>query len=207
MSLQTFLIFLPACLALNMVLGPNNVLSMMIGAEQGLKPAAIAYLGRFFAFSILILITALGLGTLLAASAQVFLLIKFIGAAYLLWIGYQLLRSKSETLDHTSQTPPQDFKTLIIKDFNIAIANPKAILIFTAFFPQFIQLDHYWADFFTLGVSFLCLEFFAVLCYAILGAKLITVLKRENLGLINKASGVLMIVFGFALAFVKKPSA
>jgi len=50
MNLNTFLLFLPACLALNMVLGPNNVLSIMIGAEQGLKSAAIAYLGRFFCF-------------------------------------------------------------------------------------------------------------------------------------------------------------
>lgn len=73
----------------------------MIGAEQGLKSAAIAYLGRFFAFIILIFITALGLGTLLTASAQIFLMIKFIGAIYLLWIGYQLLTSKANMQDET----------------------------------------------------------------------------------------------------------
>lgn len=207
MTLHTFLIFLPACLALNMVLGPNNVLSIMIGAEQGLKSAAIAYIGRFFAFSILILITALGLGTLLAASTQVFLVIKFVGAAYLLWIGLQLLRSQQRPQHGITNAVQQDKKSLIKKDFTIAIANPKAILIFTAFFPQFIQLEYYWSDFFILGTSFLILEFFAVLCYALLGAKLIAVLKQERLGLINKISGVLMIAFGFALAFVKKPSA
>lgn len=207
MNLNTFLLFLPACLALNMVLGPNNVLSIMIGAEQGLKSAAIAYLGRFFAFIILIVITALGLGTLLTASAQIFLMIKFIGAIYLLWIGYQLLTSKANMQDETMTTYNQDIKLLIKKDFNIAIANPKAILIFTAFFPQFIHLDHYWSDFMTLGVIFLCLEFFAVLCYALLGAKLVKMLKRERFGMINKISGVLMITFGLALAFMKKPSA
>lgn len=207
MSLNTFLIFLPACLALNMVLGPNNVLSLMIGAEQGLKSALIAYIGRFFAFVILIMITALGLGTLLAASSQVFLIIKFVGAAYLLWIGYQLLRSSHQPSTITNEAPSQNLRALIKKDFNIAIANPKAILIFTAFFPQFIQLEHYWSDFLILGTSFLALEFFAVLCYALLGAKLIAVLKQERLGVINKISGILMIAFGFALALVKKPSA
>lgn len=59
----------------------------------------------------------------------------------------------------------------------------------------------------TLGVIFLCLEFFAVLCYALLGAKLVKMLKRERFGMINKISGVLMITFGLALAFMKKPSA
>jgi len=67
MNIEALLLFIPACMALNMVLGPNNVLSMSIGAQHGLKAAAWAYLGRLIAFSLLIGLCALGLGSLLAA--------------------------------------------------------------------------------------------------------------------------------------------
>lgn len=95
MSLHTYLLFLPACFALNMAFGPNNVLSLSNGARNGVLHSVTASFGRLAAFAIMIAITGFGMGALLLASETLFLVLKFGGAAYLVWLGIKLLRSKS----------------------------------------------------------------------------------------------------------------
>ena len=93
MSLQTFSLFVPACFAINMAFGPNNVLSLSNGARDGVRMSVLASFGRLVAFAIMIAIAGLGLGALLLASQTLFTVIKFAGAAYLVWIGVKLIRS------------------------------------------------------------------------------------------------------------------
>lgn len=70
MPLETLLLFVPACFALNMVVGPNNLLSITIGARHGLRTALLAAAGRLVAFAIMIAVAALGMGPLLASARQ-----------------------------------------------------------------------------------------------------------------------------------------
>src|ERR1700761_5277151 len=93
MSLQTFSIFLPACFAINMAFGPNNVLSLSNGARDGVRASVLASSGRIVAFAIMIAIAGLGLGALLLAAAAVFRVINRAGPPYLVWIGIKLTRS------------------------------------------------------------------------------------------------------------------
>ena len=84
-------LFIPACFALNCAPGPNNMMAFSNAARLGFVMACLGGLGRIPAFAALIGITVLGLGAVLAASAEAFLLIKIAGAVYLVYTGFQLL--------------------------------------------------------------------------------------------------------------------
>ncbi|MBB4102036.1 LysE family translocator [Allorhizobium borbori] len=208
MTLQTILWFIPACFALNMAFGPNNLLALTNGAREGVAVTLIASLGRILAFALMIAVTALGLGALLMASEVLFSTVKWAGAAYLVWLGIKLLRSGAPTLAALGavnrHTP---VKVLARQEFLIAIGNPKAILIFTAFFPQFIDRDQYMTSFAVLGIIFLLLELAAIAIYAALGTRLRAIAgNASRFRTLNRISGGLMIGFGVMLALASRPS-
>ena len=130
-----------------MAFGPNNVLSLSNGARDGVRLSVLASFGRLLAFAIMIAIAGLGLGALLMASQTLFTLIKFAGAAYLVWIGVKLLRAGpalvAQRADVASDRPPARLGKLAKQEFWVAAGNPKAILVFTAFFPQFVDRSAY----------------------------------------------------------------
>ncbi|SAK48120.1 lysine exporter protein LysE/YggA [Caballeronia hypogeia] len=209
MSLQTFSLFLPACFAINMAFGPNNVLSLSNGARDGVRASVLASLGRIVAFAIMIAIAGLGLGALLLASQTLFTVIKLAGAAYLVWIGVKLIRSGPSLVvkEEGALRGPVSLARLTKQEFWVAAGNPKAILVFTAFFPQFVDRDAYATSFAILGATFLLLELVAIVIYAALGARLGS-LSRGARGFtwFNRVSGALMIGFGVMLAFVRRPA-
>nr|WP_230390563.1 LysE family translocator [Reinekea sp. G2M2-21] len=160
--------FIPACFALNMTPGPNNLLSMNNARCYGFNTAFIAGLGRLSAFAILIALAASGLAVILYASETLFLTIKIVGAAYLLWIAFNLWRSETYPVSELKNTCNR--LGLAKQEFLLAAGNPKAILIFTAFLPQFVDISaNVDEQFFVLGATFLILEMGAISIYAILG--------------------------------------
>ena len=209
MSLQTFSIFLPACFAINMAFGPTNVLSLSNGARDGVRASVLASSGRIVAFAIMIAIAGLGLGALLLASQTLFTAIKLAGAAYLVWIGVKLIRSGPSLVvkEEGVARGPVSLTRLTKQEFWVAAGNPKAILVFTAFFPQFVDRGAYATSFAILGATFLLLELVAIVIYAALGARLGS-LSRGARGFtwFNRVSGALMIAFGVMLAFVRRPA-
>jgi threonine/homoserine/homoserine lactone efflux protein len=211
MSLQTFSLFVPACFAINMAFGPNNVLSLSNGAREGVRTSVLASAGRLVACAIMIAIAGLGLGALLMASQTLFTLIKFGGAAYLVWIGIKLIRSGPALVAHANGDgaphAPTPLAKLAKQEFLVAAGNPKAILVFTAFFPQFVDRSAYATSFTVLGVTFLVLELVAIAVYAALGARLGSVANgARGFKWFNRVSGTLMIGFGIMLAFVRRPA-
>jgi threonine/homoserine/homoserine lactone efflux protein len=212
MSFQNYWLFLPACFAINMALGPNNVLSISNGARNGARCAIFVALGRLLAFSAMIAIAGLGLGALLLASGTLFTLLKFGGAAYLVWIGIKLFRSGPVPLSHTPQDAGSDrasnkLRRLAKQEFLVAAGNPKAILVFTAFFPQFVDRSAYATSFVVLGATFLMLELVAIAIYAVIGARLGALANGAGgFRWFNRVSGSIMIVFGLLLAFLRRPA-
>lgn len=210
MTLASYLLFMPACFALNMAFGPNNLLSVGNGARWGVGPAVVAALGRLLAFALMIAVAGVGMGALLATSALAFNLVKWLGAAYLVWLGIKLLRAPAPPLAAPDETAPQtpDLRALARQEFAVAIGNPKAILIFTAFFPQFVAPEAYAMSYLLLGLSFLALEMVAIALYALLGAR-VRRLARGGPAMrwFNRASGSMMIGFGLLLAAARRPGA
>ncbi|AYR19255.1 LysE family translocator [Alcaligenes faecalis] len=205
MSSTVFWLFLPACFALNMAFGPNNLLSMTVGAKQGIPTALVAAMGRLVAFAIMIVVAALGMGTLLMVSETAFTVVKFAGAAYLIWLGIKVLRASGKSSAEQTKLNKSDVWGLVRQEFFVAMGNPKAILIFTAFFPQFVDMNNYWSSFLTQGVVFLLLEVIAIAAYAYVGTRLSGAMQNaRGLRWVNRISGSMMIGFGVTLAMARR---
>ena len=141
MQLDTWLLFSGAALALSMAPGPNNLLAMFNGARHGVASAAIGGAGRLLAFALMIVVTAMGLGVVLAASETAFMIIKWGGAIYLVYLGLrewrQVFAAQADPV--TQIAADQKPKGVFWHGFIVAITNPKTLFFFVAFFPQFID--------------------------------------------------------------------
>jgi len=171
MSAQTWLLFLPAAFLMSMAPGPNNLLGLSNGLRFGVSRAMIAVTGRLIAFAVMILLTAIGLGAVLATSEMVFQIVKWGGVAYLLFLGVQIWRAPPMDLSApTGGGQGTGLFALARREFWIAAGNPKAILIFTAVFPQFVDAkEAYIPQFLMLGIGFLVTEIVAALAYVTAG--------------------------------------
>ncbi|MEO0423792.1 MAG: LysE family translocator [Pseudomonadota bacterium] len=200
-----WLLFIPACFALNLAFGPNNLLAMTHGANGGICFAQQAACGRLLAFVPMIGVSALGLGVILTASAAAFTAVKWLGAGYLIWLGISLWRSAPGAAMRRSEgrrlTRGQAFRSEAV----VAISNPKAILIFAAFFPQFVAVDAYWQSYALLGAAFLVLEAVAIAIYATFGC-FASKYAAARLPTLQRASGGTMILFGLLLLVSPAPS-
>lgn len=197
------LVFIPACFALNMAFGPNNLLSLTVGLQDGVRTAVTASSGRLVAFAIMIALTAFGVGAVLAASEFAFTVLKWLGAAYLVWLGVKILRGSASIEAPVETGRRRPLKALALQEFWTAIGNPKAILIFTAFLPQFVEPGAYWLSFSIIGAIFLALEVVAVLLYAVLGSHLNRLSRNRSVfAWLNRLSGMTMIGFGFGVALL-----
>ncbi len=199
------LIFVPACFALNLSFGPSNLLALTHAAEKGVVFAVAAAMGRLLVFIPMIAISALGLGILLTASSLVFTAAKIAGACYLIWLGWKLWQSSTAMtaggLPQTSMRLSQAFR----REGLVAIGNPKAILIFAAFFPQFVVVDAYFESYALLSAIFIALEAIAISLYATAGA-LAARTAALKLHWFQRASGVGMMLFGGLLLFARRPT-
>jgi threonine/homoserine/homoserine lactone efflux protein len=204
MTLAWFALFIPACFAINMAPGPNNLLSMTNALNFGVRVATLAGLSRLIGFSGLIVLTAVGLGALLAASEMAFTIIKWIGAAYLVYLGIKLLRAGAPAVKQENGTKP-DLFALSRQEFWISASNPKAILTFTAFFPQFLTGSGFARDMAVMGVIFLLLEIVSIVLYAMLGRSIRSMAgNASGLKWLNRVSGGLLIGAGAMLALARR---
>lgn len=169
MDLTTLTLFLPACFALNMAPGPNNLLSVSNSTRYGYRTACMAGVGRLLAFAGMIALASAGLAVVLQTSELLFSGIKILGAAYLFYLAWQLWRA-NPGMENTVSAPPVGMLALARQEFLVAAGNPKAILIFTAFLPQFVDSTQAIApQFAALGALFLILEWIAIGAYAYMG--------------------------------------
>ena len=201
MTSDQLLLFLPAAALVAASPGANNLLSLINGARAGLRPTLFSLLGRLAAFLILIAFVAGGLGALLSASELAFTVVKWLGVAYLtylgirLWISRELELGESETLEGSAWR-------LARKEFLVAITNPKAILLFTAFLPQFIvpgtaaTTQLLW-----LGAVYLPIEVCAACLYATAGSRVRKLrLTTARVRLFNRIAGGMMLSAAALLA-------
>ena len=206
MNLDVWPIFIPAAFALNMFPGPNNVLAMTNAARHGFSTALLASAGRFPPFATFVAGAAIGLGALLATSAELFAALKLIGAVYLIWLGVQMIRA--EATDPREAGADGRLATLLAREFWTAATNPKAMLVFTAFFAPFVDPTRpAFGQILALGGVALGLELVAVAIYAFAGSHIGRLSRSaRGLAIVDRVSGAALIAAGIALLFARRPA-
>jgi threonine/homoserine/homoserine lactone efflux protein len=136
-------LFVLSGLLLNITPGPDTLYIMGRSSTQGWCAGAVAALGIGAGTLVHICAAALGLSAILAASATAFTAVKFIGAAYLLYVGMTLIRSASATQPTTGTAIPRaaTMRGIFIQGFLTNVLNPKVALFFLAFLPQFVGAE------------------------------------------------------------------
>ncbi len=182
--------FLPSALLLAATPGANQLLILRNGLRHGPRPAISASLGRFAAFALMVVAVAAGLGAVLTASQVAFNAIKWCGVAYLLWLGGRTMVTAARKGSVQDQKVPENPHVraevargragelaswrLARQEFIVAASNPKAIILFTVFLPQFLAggVGHVTVPLLVLGAAYIGVEFCCACGYAALGGRL-----------------------------------
>ena len=205
MSTQSWLLYLTLVFVATATPGPAVLFITTNSLRYGWQKTISAALGNILGLFLLGLIAITGLGALLMASAAFYSVVKFLGAAYLVYLGIKLLVKPNEADSPVDYRPARSEVSggrLFWQAFVIAVTNPKAIVFLTALFPQFINTDTLIAQQFTLLIATLMFSSFGfLLLYAILASRAKRWLGNScNCRRLNRASGSLFIGFGVLLA-------
>jgi threonine/homoserine/homoserine lactone efflux protein len=206
MSLSLYLAFVGTTFLICGTPGPNMLLAMTQGINHGYGKALAGMAGTMTGMLIILAVSFGGLGAVLLASAKAFSILKFIGAAYLIYLGLKTWRMKEAALiateEPTSRSSPfSRYRTGLL----VSLFNPKAILFGVAFFPQFMDPARaFLPQVAILLPSILLIEFGWLSAYAIGGARLTRWLKKgTRLNWFNRASGTAFIGAGIFLGTFK----
>lgn len=139
MQFETWLVFLVASIGLSLSPGPNGLLALTHGAMHGCRKTTFTILGGAVGFIIIIALCMFGIGALIKSSVVWFTLLKWLGGLYLVWLGIQVWRSPPVTNVATVAFIDTKASMLFRQGLLAATTNPKGLLFFSAFLPQFID--------------------------------------------------------------------
>ncbi|MEO8004587.1 MAG: LysE family transporter [Betaproteobacteria bacterium] len=139
MNLNTWLIYLVAAIGLSLSPGPNGLLALTHGVLHGRRKALYTIFGGAFGFITVIALSMFGIGALLKSSLVWLVVMKWVGGAYLVWLGIEVWRSPPIGIEIQGSAAPRAGGSLFRQGALSALTNPKALLFFTAFLPQFID--------------------------------------------------------------------
>jgi len=139
MDLHTWLLYLAAVVGLSLSPGPNGLLALTHGAVHGWRKATFTIAGGVIGFVIVIALSMFGIGALLQASATALTVMKWVGGAYLVWLGIQVWRSPPVGMKAEDAAKATTGQAMFLHALLLTLANPKVLLFFTAFLPGFID--------------------------------------------------------------------
>jgi homoserine/homoserine lactone efflux protein len=203
MPLEQLWLFTTITLVLSASPGPVMLACMIDAGRYGFRKSLYTMLGASAGNLVLMLLSALGLGLLVEQAEWIFHTIKWIGAAYLVYLGIQMVLVPALSVDMESRAIRSSH--LFSKAFIVAVTNPKGLIYFGALFPQFIDIQRSMPpQFALLTVIFLAMDFVWMSIYAIGGRSIVRWLKSsEHQRWFNWISGSALILAGGALALAK----
>ena len=209
-DLPQLLLFVAAGWLLNLTPGPDVLYIVNHALRGGVRPGVVAALGIVSGCFVHVVAAAVGVSALLATSATAFTVLKWVGAAYLVFMGVRLLRSRPSTLAVTPALAAPSLWHIYQRGFLTNVLNPKVALFFLAFVPQFIPPDapHKAWTFLALGLIFNLNSLPINLGYAWLAAwaarRLDAVQKAMHW--LDRAAGLMFLGFGLRLAMTDHPA-
>jgi threonine/homoserine/homoserine lactone efflux protein len=218
MAIDQLMLFIAAGLLLNLTPGPDVLYIITQSLRYGLRAGLVAALGITGGCFVHIFAAAVGVSALMLASATAFALLKWLGAAYLVYVGIRMVFARAPTAqaldvpESATKTPAgvQELKTIFMRGFWTNALNPKVALFFLAFLPQFIapSVAHKPLAFLFLGLLF---NFNAVWVNMGWAAAAVWLAQKAG-GLqarmhwLDRVAGTLFIAFGLKLALTDNPA-
>ncbi|MFY0477834.1 LysE family translocator [Achromobacter marplatensis] len=206
MTTATLLLFILASAVAIVTPGPTTLLALSNGSRHGVRAAGWGMAGAVLADLILVGAVASGLGVVLAASEVAFQLVKWVGAAYLAYLGWKMLRSDAALILPSAGAGADRPVGLALglRSFMVALTNPKALLFMSAFLPQFIDPQAPLAPQYAIVACVLAtINILTMLVYATLGAQLVRAFQGSGLRWLNRVCGGLMIGLAGTLALYR----
>ncbi|MBI9082182.1 MAG: LysE family translocator [Desulfobacterales bacterium] len=210
MTLEFWMIYAATVFIASIVPGPSMLLALTHGMKYGAGRTAASAAGNVTASLIQAGISMAGLGAILTASENLFLAVKWAGAAYLIFLGLSLFRSPrmavSVDTDSNGDARSESAYRMFAQAFLVAAGNPKAIVFFTALFPQFIiPGGGTWQQAFLLIATLAIIAFGCFMIYAVGGEKMIALFSRGWLGRhLNRIVGTAFIGAGLGLFYSRR---
>lgn len=207
MELSTWLAFFAASWAISISPGAGAVAAMSAGLNHGFKRGYITTLGLVLGIWTQILVVGVGLGAVVATSATAFLVIKWAGVAYLVWLGIQQWRTPAVPLAAKTEAAGQaSVRSMVFRAWVINALNPKGTVFLLAVVPQFLDLTQALAPQYLVIAATLGFTDLVVMGgYTALAAKVLRALKSEShLRALNRVFGGLFVAAGTLLAFFKR---
>ncbi len=207
MTFEAWAAFAAATAVLLVIPGPTILLVISYALGQGWRtafPMAVGVaLGDFTAMTL----SMLGVGALLAASATVFTALKWVGAAYLIYLGIKLFRAGG-TLDARPRQDAVSPWKMLAHAWLVTALNPKSITFFVAFLPQFLDAQgDFWAQMLIFEATFITLAFANAMGYALIASRAGSMVSNPRaVGLFNKTGGTLLVGAGIATVAMRSGS-
>jgi homoserine/homoserine lactone efflux protein len=203
MSLELYAAYLVACLIVVLVPGPTVTLILANSIRHGTRAGLANVLGTQVGLAVMIGVVGLGLASLIEAMGHWFDWLRLAGAAYLIWLGWKMIRSAGiASATAPSRAPRGGF---LLQGALVALSNPKTLVFFGAFFPQFIDpaRDH--------GLQILIMGLTAMLfaavsdsAYALAAGRARHALSAQRVRLMSRVSGAFLVGGGMWLAFSRR---
>ncbi|MGO8800253.1 MAG: LysE family translocator [Roseiarcus sp.] len=199
MSLSAYLAFLVACTVVIIVPGPTVTLIIANSLRYGRRAGMLNVAGTQLGLAITVAVVLMGLASLIAAMGAWFVWLRLAGAAYLIWLGVRLLTAPGGMEAVAAARKPRS--GFFVQGLAVALSNPKTLLFFGAFFPQFMDAGRdFAAQVLIMGVTAMAVAAVSDSAYAVLASRAGVALSRRRVRLMTRLSGGALIGGGLWLA-------
>jgi homoserine/homoserine lactone efflux protein len=202
MSIAVWLTYFIATIILSLTPGPGVFSSISSGLRHGFRLGLWNGVGMQAANAILVLVVSVGLGAVLLASETLFSTVKWVGVAYLIYLGFVTWRSRPRGFEEDTEDHARTAWEVFRRGFLVNITNPKGIIFFAAILPQFIDVHHPQAvQYAIFAATTFSVDVVVMMGYTALAARVFRVMKEPaHLRWINRTLGGAFVAAGLALA-------
>ncbi len=204
MSYQVWLAYMLACWVISISPGAGAIASMSSGLNYGFRRGYWNALGLQLALLVQIGIVAAGVGVLFATTPWAFLVVKWFGVLYLLYLAYLQWRAPAQSIEIQQEQPDKSIPKLVLYGFLVNMSNPKAIVFLLAVLPQFLDLSKpQWIQYLIMAMTMVTIDLIVMAGYTGLAAKVLRLLKSpKQQKYMNRTFAVLFACAAGLLSFV-----
>ena len=202
MTLEIYIAYIVACFVIALVPGPTVTVIVANSLAHGSRAGLLNVAGTQLGLALMMAILVVGLSSVIAAMGWLFDWLRWAGAAYLVWLGWKLLRAPEAMIDIQKSSMPRG--GFLLQGFLVLMANPKALLWFGAFIPQFVDPSgNYVGQIVLLGVTAMAVALVSDGAYAVVTGRASAMLSRKRVRLVSRLSGGFLIGGGIWLALTR----